>query len=240
MILLAVQHSFERVCCHPLSGLNWTGSWPNRHRYSSRRGLEVADQLHLAIEWPDGHQGPTNNRRTVFVFPLHCGASVKTQLADNVTIDNIDGRMWFFDHFLGQLSEGSFNTLSEDEILAAQAENMGALEPVDDFLEIPPAQDDAGVLLVIGNLSGDKLQEDFSFVRTLHIGNLTDEQAERLREGAEHLDALFRTWERVGAEYAALRQEMLATNAMAITRRNAITGFEVLPSTRCVDAAFSS
>jgi hypothetical protein len=70
----------------------------------------------------------------VFVFPLHCGAGVQTKLADNVTID-IDGRMWFFDHFLGQLSEGSFITLSEDEIWAAEAENMGALEPVGDFLE---------------------------------------------------------------------------------------------------------
>ena len=117
---------------------------------------------------------------------------------------------------------------------------MDNLEPVDDFLGFPPAQDDAGVLLVIGNLSEVAFHDHFSFVRTLHINNLTDEQAESPGEGREQLDALFGTWERVRAEYAAQRQEMLATNAMAITRRNAITGFEVLPSTRCVDAAFSS
>ena len=206
----------------------------------SPRGLQVVDQLHCTIEWPDGQQGPTNNRRNVIIFPLHCGAGVQTKLADNVTID-IDGRMWFFDHFLGQLSEGSFITLSEYEIWEAEAENMGALEPVDDFLEIPPAQDDAGVLLVIGNLSEVAFHDHFSFVRTLHhINNLTDEQAESPGEGREQLDALFGTWERVRAEYAAQRKELLATNAMAITRRNAITGFAVLPSTRCVDAAFSS
>jgi hypothetical protein len=106
-----------------------------------------------------------------------------------------------------------------------------------------PAQDEAGVLLVIGNLNADKYHEHFSFVRTLPppFRSPTDEQAKWHAEVAEHLDALFEKWERARAEYAAIRQGLLATSAMAITRRNAIAGFEVLPSARCVDAAaFSS
>jgi hypothetical protein len=195
----------------------------------------------LTTQWSD-YSAHSDNRTNLIVIPLHSGSCVKTPLADNATID-IDGRMWCFDHLLGQLSEDSFNTYSKDEILAVEGEfdewdDDGNLVP---HLENAPAQDEAGVWLVIGNLNADQYQR-FSFVRTLPppFPSRTYEQTKRHEEEAEHLDALFEKWGRARAEFATIRQGLLATSTMAITRRNAITGFEVLPSTRCVDAAFSS
>jgi hypothetical protein len=66
---------------------------PVKQSTTTAGGVEVADQLHLAIQWPDGHQGHSDNRWIVLVFPLHSGSCGKTPLADNVTID-IDGRMY--------------------------------------------------------------------------------------------------------------------------------------------------